>query len=353
MTSAERVAATLAGQSPDRSPVFPIYIGMLQNELKYLDYTWEEALWHPRKLFQAVERQYTEYEFDFFFLPCDFCLEGEALGSKVSYKLKAGGGMRMPIVTECVVNEPGDVLKLKPADPHKDGRMPIVLETIKRLKRKYPDVPIAGFIFGPTGTATDVYEGRYEGFYMQIVKNPAFLHDLLEVVTASAINFAKAMIDAGAAAIATIEWMTNEVCSHEQYEEFVIPYHRMLRDAISPVPMIFHQCLNATPFFDMIVNKVKPAVVSFHESVDFRWAKKTYGDKVVLATGPMVSGTENNLAKGLPEDVVKETIGYLQIGVPGGRYWLTPGCEIHQDVKSENLKALVQAARLYGVSASR
>lgn len=320
MTPAERVAATLAGQPPDRVPVFPIYISMLQNDLEYLDYTWEEACWHPRKLFQAVERQYTEYEFDIFFLPCDFCLEGEALGSKVSYKLKTGGGMRMGIVTECVVNEPKDVLKLKPADPQKDGRMPVVLETIKRLKKKYPDVPISGFIFGPTDTATDVYAGRYKGFYVQIVQNPAFLHDLLEVVTESAINFANAMIDAGATAIATVEFMTNEVLSPEQYEEFVIPYHRKLRDAVYPVPVIYHQCLNATPFFDLIVNKVEPAVVAFHELVDFKWAKETYGDKVVLATGPRASGTDNTLVKGTPEDVVKEAKEYLEIGMPGGRY---------------------------------
>ncbi|MBI4774180.1 MAG: uroporphyrinogen decarboxylase family protein [Deltaproteobacteria bacterium] len=348
MTPLERVVATLTGQKPDRVPVILYYQSMLQRDLQFLDYTWEEALWHPRKLFQAVERQYTEYEFDNFFLPCDFRIEGEALGSKVGYTLKTGGGMRMGFIKDWVVKEPKDVLKLKPADPEKDGRMPVVLETIKRLRRKYPDVGIAGFVEGPPDTATDVYAGHYKGFFVEIVRNPKFLHDLLEVVTESAINYAKAMIGAGAAAIATVESMIDEAVSPDQYEEFVIPYHRKIRDAIAPVPYVFHQCEDATPFFDLIVNKVEPAVVAFHEQVDFKWAKEKYGDKVILAAGPAVSKAGNNLVHGTPEDVIKEVRHYLDIGMPGGKFWLTASCEVHHDVKPENLKALVQAARLYG-----
>lgn len=348
MTPIERVVATLTGQTPDRVPVILYYQSMMQRDLQALDYTWEEALWHPRKMFQAIERQFIEYEFDNFFLPTDFRLIGEALGSKVGYTLKTGNGMRMGFIKDWVVKEPKDVLSLKPADPQKDGRMPVILETIKRLKRKYPNVGIAGFVEGPPNTATDVYAGHYKGFFIEIVRNPQFLKDLLEVITESAINFAKAMLEAGAAAIATVESMIDEALSPEQYEEFVIPYHRKIRDAIAPAPYVFHQCENATPFFDLIVEKVEPAVVAFHEQVDFKWAKEKYGDKVILAAGPAVSKVGNNLVDGTPEDVIKEVKEYLDIGMPGGKFWLTASCEVHHAVKPENLKALIKAARLYG-----
>ena len=180
------------------------------------------------------------------------------------------------------------------------------------------------------------------------MRNPQFLHDLLEIVTESAIGFAKAMIDAGAAAIATVESMIDEALSPDQYAEFVVPYHRKLREAVAPVPIVYHQCENATPFLDMIVDDVQPAVIAFHEQVDFRWAKERFGDKVLIAAGPAVSKAGNNLVSGTPEEVIKEVKEYLDIGMPGGRYWLTAGCEVHHDVKPENLKAMIKAARLYG-----
>ena len=55
MTPLERVVATLTGQTPDRVPVILYYQSMMQRDLQVLDYTWEEALWHPRKMFQAID----------------------------------------------------------------------------------------------------------------------------------------------------------------------------------------------------------------------------------------------------------------------------------------------------------
>lgn len=348
MTPLDRVVASLTGQTPDRVPVVLFYQSMLQNDLKVLDYTWEEALYHPRKLFQAVERQYTEYEFDNFFLPCDFRLEGEALGSKVGYTLRCGEGQRMGIIKEWVVKEPKDVLKLKPADPQNDGRMPVTLETIRRLKKKYPQVGIAGFVVGPAITSTDVFAGHFKGLFVEIVRNPKFVHDLLDVITESAIGFAKAMIEAGAAAIATVESMIDEAVSPQQYDEFVIPYHRRIRDAIAPVPYVYHQCENATPFLDMIVNKVEPAVVAFHEQVDLAWAKEKYGSKVILAGNVPVSKANAVLVDGTPEEVIKDVRERLKIGMPGGKFWLSAGCEVHHLVPPENLRAMIRAARIYG-----
>ena len=93
------------------------------------------------------------------------------------------------------------------------------------------------------------------------------------------VGRAKAMIEAGAAAIATVEGgMIDEAISPDQYLKFVVPGHKKIREAIN-VPYVYHQCENATPFFDIIANKIKPAVVAFHDSVDLKWAKEKYGDK--------------------------------------------------------------------------
>jgi MtaA/CmuA family methyltransferase len=349
MTPLERTVAAVTFKTPDRVPVILYFQSGVQHIIKELDYTWEEALNHPRKLYQVIERQYTEYGADNFFLPVDFRVEGEALGSKLNYMLKCGGGMRMGVVSEWVVKTPSDLKKLSVPDPTKAGRMPVILEVIRRLKKKYPDVPIAGFVNGPPDTATDVLDGRYTRLYVEMAKNSSFVHDLLELCTQTSIAFAKAMLEAGAVAIATVEGgMIDEAVSVDQYAEFVVPYHRKIRDAIG-APYIYHQCENATPFLDLIVNGIQPALVAVHDSVDLKWLKEKYGKKIAIAGNVPVSKADAVLMFGTPEEVTAAAKKCIDIGMPGSGYWLTAGCEIHHDVPPENIKALVKAAARYGV----
>jgi MtaA/CmuA family methyltransferase len=349
MTPIERVVASISSKTPDRVPVILYFQSAVQHDLKELDYTWEEALNHPRKLFQAIERQYTYWGADNFFLPVDFRVEGEALGSKVTYKLKCGEGFRMGVVTEWAVNDKSDLDKLTIPDPTKDKRMSITLEVIRRLAKKYPQVPIAGFVNGPPDTAADVYVGRYPGIFVEMVNDPDWVLRLFDKCAETSIAFAKAMIEAGACAIATVEGgMIDEAVSPEQYAKFVVPGHKKIREAIG-VPYVYHQCENATPFVDIIVNEIKPAVLCVHESVDLKWLKENYGDKVVLAGGVAASKAGAPLMDGTPEDVFRDAKKSLEIGMPGSGFWLTAGCEVHHACKPENIKALVQAAKEYGV----
>jgi len=349
MTPLERVVAALTFKEPDRIPVALYFQSGIQHDLKRFDYTWEEALTHPRKLFNVVERQYTYWGADNFFLPCDFRVEGEAFGSKVTYKLKAGAGYRIGVITEWVIKGPDDLKNVKVPDPYKAGRMPVILETISMLHKKYPEVPIIGFVNGPPDTVTDMRQGHYQQLFLDMAGNPQFLHQCLELATQCSIEFAKAMIKAGACAIATVEGgMVDQVVSPSQYAEFVAPYHAKIREAISPVPYVYHQCENATPFMDIIFNTVKPACIAFHDSVDLKWAKEKYGKSVALAGNVGVSKSGTPLLDGTPEEVMEAARKCIEIGREGGGFILSAGCEVHHMVPEENLLALTAAARRYG-----
>lgn len=348
MTPIERVVAALTFKTPDRVPVALYFQSAHQHDLTDLDYTWEEALTHPRKLFQAIERQYTQWNADNFFLPIDFRVEGEALGSKLTYKLKCGAGWRMGVVTEFALNDKSDLAKLTVPDPATTGRMPVVLETIRRLAKKYPDVPIVGFVNGPPDIAADVYVERYKGIYVAMVNDQDWVLELFDRCADMSIAFAKAMVEAGAVAIATVEGgMIDEAINAEQYSKFVAPCHKKIRENIG-VPYIYHQCEDATPFMDIIVDEIGPACVAFHEYVDLKWAKEKFGSKVALAGNVGVSKTGAPLMDGTPEDVIREARKCMEIGMPGSGFLLSAGCEVHHCCKPENILALTQAARDYG-----
>ena len=350
MTPIERVVAALTFKKPDRVPVVLYFQSAVQHDLKELDYTWEEALKHPRKLFQAIERQHTYWGADNFFLPVDFRVEGEALGSKVTYKLRCGEGYRMGVVTEWAVNDKSDLDKLTVPDPHKDERMSITLEVIRRLAKKYPQVPIAGFVNGPPDTAADVFVGRYPGIYVEMINDPDWVLPSFRQMRRYRHRLCQGHARGRKRVrIATVEGgMIDEAISPEQYRKFVVPGHKKIREGIN-APYAFHQCENATPFFDIIVNEIQPSLIAFHDSVDLKWAKEKYGSKIALAGNVSASKTGAALMDGTPEDVVREVRKCLEIGMPGYGYWLSAGCEVHHACKPENIKAMVQAVKDFGV----
>ncbi len=238
MTPMQRVVAALTFDTPDRVPVGLYFQSASQYDLMDADYTWEEALTHSRKQYKIVEKHYTKWGADNFFLPLDFRAEGEAFGAKLSYKLRCGEGFRMPISTEFVINSYDDIDKLQVFDPYKDGRLPTILNTIDKLSNKYANkVPVIGFVNNPVDILADIYAGRYETIYTDLLKNPDFIHRALTVITEGCIEFGKAMVASGATAIATvIGGTTNQVVSPDQYKEFVADYHQKILS--SPVTVI-------------------------------------------------------------------------------------------------------------------
>jgi uroporphyrinogen decarboxylase len=348
MTPLERVVAALTFDTPDRVPCATYFQSALQFIIRDDDYTWQEVLNHPTKLARAVEKQYTKYGMDNLYLPVDFRVDSEAFGGKCEYILKTGEGFRMPVVTEFAVNDVSEIDDLEVPDPKTAGRCPIILKAIEKLSEKYGNkVPIVGFINSPLDVATDIIKGHYSTVMPMIAKDPDSLHKLLQKITDFNKEFGNAMVEAGAHALSTVSGGFNHLTiSPKQFAEFLTPYHTQLVKAYN-VPYIFHQCQNATPFMDEI-SKTGCAAIAFHELVDLKWAKETYGKKHALAGNVAVSEGDSVMCAGTPDDVLEAAKKCIEIGKPGSGFLLSAGCEVHHAVREENIYALVKACKLYG-----
>lgn len=348
MTPLERVVATIKREEPDRVPVVLYFQSAAQFAAVREDYTWQEMLNNPNKLYKNVLLQYEHYGADNFFLPLDFRADGEALGSKVDYTLKVGGGMRMPVVSHFAVESKEDIDKLQVPDVEKAGRNPVILEVIRKLSKKYGNkVPIVGFVNSPPDVATDVIKGHYSTVLPMMANDKDALHKLLAKITEYEIEFGKAMVAAGAHALATVGGGFNHLTiGPPQFDEFVAKYQARIVKGVG-VPYCFHQCQNATPFLDSMVGTGCGAI-AFHELVDLRMAKEKYGKKVILAGNVGVSETNSVMYGGTPEMVDAAAKKAIEIGKPGSGYWLSAGCEVHHALPEENIFALVKAAQKYG-----
>jgi len=348
MTPLERVVATIKRETPDRVPVILYFQSAAQHAAIRDDETWKELLWNPIKQYKNVLQQYEHYGADNFFLPLDFRVEGEAFGSKCEYLLKCGNGMRMPVVTEFAIQGKDQIDDLQVPDPQKDGRCPVVLKSIEKLSKKYGNkVPIVGFVNSPPDVATDVIKGHYSTVLPMMATDKPALHKLLSKITEFEIAFGKAMVGAGAHALATVGGGFNHLTiGPPQFTEFVAKYQAQIVKGVG-VPYCFHQCQNATPFFDDIVGTGAGAV-AFHELVDMKWAKEKYGKKVILAGNLGVSESTSVGYGGTPQQVDAEVKRIMDIAKPGGGFWFSAGCEVHHAIPEENILALIKSAKKHG-----
>jgi uroporphyrinogen decarboxylase len=348
MTPLQRVTATLEHDTPDRVPVVLFFMSAAQHGMFRDDMTWNELLHSPYKLSRLVAQQHELYGIDNLFLPLDFRVAGEAFGGQCEYSLKCGGGMRMPVIKEFPLRHADGIDALEVPDPRTAGRCPAILKAMGSLSAKYGGrVPLVGFLTSPLDTATDILAGGYSALLPLLATDPQATHRLLRKVTEFQIEFGKAMEAAGANALATVGGgFNNLTIGPPQFQEFVSPYiSRMV--AATGVPLCFHQCQDATPFLAEMVG-TGAAAIAFHEHVDLAAAKKNFGGKVVLAGNVAVSGARSIMASGTTSEVERSVRRTLEIGKPGGMFWLSAGCEVHHALGEENIHALVRSAEKYG-----
>jgi uroporphyrinogen decarboxylase len=138
----------------------------------------------------------------------------------------------MPMVKSPVMKGAKDVYKLKILNPYKEGLMAKSIETYHFMRKKVGDkIPVGlGGTEGPVTTAVIV---RDQEFFIDILLHPKEAKKLLEIVTDLSLLLRE-----------VIEKITGEkieatgiaddfsgLLSPEQYEEFVVPYHRKIYGA--------------------------------------------------------------------------------------------------------------------------
>lgn len=226
MTPLERFVCLATKQEPDRLPIFAAsnewaahYIGYQLNK----DFAFDAKKWIHCSL-KFVER-----------VGADICLPiydiynigPDAMGVKIKYPEDA-----LPEIREPSVNSPDDLANLKIPDPHKDGRMPMCIETLKTIRDKIGDIiaiyPIGN---GPISWAANL-RGIYN-FLADLKRNPKFAKDLLDIVAEAVTEYTKALNELGFTPVALADVVASSyLFSPKQFDEFVIYAYEKIQDAL-------------------------------------------------------------------------------------------------------------------------
>ncbi|MDR2946259.1 MAG: uroporphyrinogen decarboxylase family protein [Candidatus Adiutrix sp.] len=337
-TSLDRMMAALNFERPDRVPVF------LNNALassRAIGLKVGQILRDPERFAEALVTSYKTYGYDGVRVSCDVTVEVEAMGGKVAYPEDAGGSL-----VEHPIKTPADFDRLKMPNPLTDGRMPLMQKVVSLARSQVGDNTfIAATVQGPMNVAAQLV--GVPNAMMMIFKNPEFLEKLLDFAVEVSFAYGSAMYKAGANCITFGEASCSvSMMGPAHYRRFVKPRHERLmtafREAGHPYQTM-HICGKLDPILlDVAETGIRSADID--APVDMAAAREKLGSRLAMIGN--VSPVE--LMEAPAERVTELAKGVLD-GKEGLGLVLGAGCNMSPLTPPENIRAMVEAARDYGV----
>ncbi len=302
---------------------------------------YNEVILDPDRLAGCWIAAIEEFDYDWAWLQIDDCIEFEPLG--VGCK---GEGDILRATCGYLPAEAATLKALKMPDPKKDGRMPVHLEAIRRIREHFGDrVLVTGRTAGPYSSAGLLY-GLQETM-MLMFSDPQLLRDTCEFFVELQTMWGLAQLKAGAHALwlGDCNAMSNLV-SLKQYSEFAFEPCKRLVDAYRKGGgiTILHNSEIRLPYLEKTA-EMKPDILSMGPEADLAEVKKAKGSRIALIGN---IDQVKYLMNGSPQEVAQETERVMQTGKPGGGYIFNTGDMVPRDVPEENMRVMVRTARRHG-----
>ncbi len=265
-------------------------------------------------------------------------VEAEVLGARIDFHEDK---IKWPSVREFHVENPSD-LKF-PKDVSKTGRVPVVVEAIKKLKEEFGGkVPVNAYIVPPF-TSISSYLVDSITFLKWLRKAPENAHQFLEGTLDVYAEIANLYRDAGADVI-TLHGMgaSNDNISPKHFDEFVKPYLKEIIKRLKS-PTILNICGSALMIVDKMVECGASAI-----AVDERTPIKDAREKVdrIRQGYPIIGNVPSYgvIHQGPVEKISEAVKSCIEDGVSV----VAPGCDFWIETPTEHIKAFVEACIKHG-----
>lgn len=323
-----RVFAALLGGKVDRIPVTSVAGcgGTVSVDIQEATgIYWPEAHKDPEKMAKLAIESQRLTGIENVRVPFDFVVEPEALGCEIRWGEKPDS---VPSVIKHPYKDP-EKLK-KPEELLEAGRIPIVLEAIRLVRREVGDaLPISSLVLGPFTLAGEL-AGLNE-ILIWTLKKPEYVEEFVKFSTEIAIEFAKAQYRAGSD-IVGVASPTESLIGPNSFRKFVKPYLTKIADELGGIKVL-HICGNTEKILaDMAETGFDALSI---ETKNVASAKSLAGEVKILGS---VSSSKT-LTFGSPEEVKVEAKRCLE----GGVDLLEPDCGFSPITPLGNIKAMVKA----------
>ncbi|PKM51968.1 MAG: uroporphyrinogen decarboxylase [Firmicutes bacterium HGW-Firmicutes-7] len=332
MTGKERIINTLEHKSTDKLPWVP-FAGIHAGALK--GYTATEVLQDSSKLFASLMEVHKLYQPDGMPVIFDLQVEAEILGCELAWATDAPPSVKgHPCSEEATI--PCRCLLPKETD----GRLPMILETMKKMKETVGETTaLYGLICGPFTLASHL---RGNNLFMDIILNERYVKELMDFCTEVALKMIDLYVGAGMDIIAVVDPLVSQISPDH--------FTSMCNDSFSTIFNYIHSkgvkssffvCGNATRQLEVMCN-TKPDSISIDENVNIIEAKKLTDDHNITIGGNIPLTTL--MLHGTQQDNMLYVINLLD-QISHNNLIIAPGCDMPYAVPFENAIGVQQAIR--------
>lgn len=225
-------------------------------------------------------------------------------------------------------------------------RLSYVTDAVSTIRRELNGrVPLIGFSGSPWTLATYMVEGGSSKDFRHVkgmmYNQPEVMHQMLEKLALSVIDYLNAQIKAGAQAVQIFDtW--GGVLSHNAYQEFSLKYMQKIVDGLirehegRKIPVILFT-KGAGQWLETMANTGCDAL-GLDWTTDIATARKRVGDKVALQ-----GNMDPNVLYASPARIREEVKSILDGFGTGSGHIFNLGHGIHQFVDPEHAKAFIEA----------
>jgi uroporphyrinogen decarboxylase len=283
---------------------------------------------------QPLER----YPLDAAILFSDILTVPDAMGLGLHFEEGEGPRFKRTIARDA------DVAAL--ATPDMETELGYVMDAVRLIRRELDGrVPLIGFAGSPWTVATYMVEGGTSKNFSRIkgmlYDKPALLHQLLERVTRTTIDYLNAQVAAGAQAVMVFDtW--GSILTPKTYHSFSLDYMQRIVDGVTreadgrKVPVVLFT-KGGGPWLEAMAATGCDAL-GVDWTTDIGEARARVGDRVALQ-----GNLDPAVLYASPEVIREEVRQVLESYGPGPGHVFNLGHGIHPEVKPEHAGAMIQA----------
>jgi uroporphyrinogen decarboxylase len=308
-------------------PYTGVHVGLLKG------YTATEVLTNPDKLFECLMAANELYDPDGQPIVFDLQIEAEILGCELLWADK-----NPPSVATHPLGDRNEIpdFVLEPTA----GRLPVVIDVMERMKKSVGNhTALYGLACGPLTLASHL---RGTELFMDMIRHPDSLHNLIDYCAQTAIRLSQFFIEAGMDVIAIVDPLISQI-SQKHFELFFSEAYTRIFDTIrvQGVFSSFFVCGDATRNIEVMC-QTKPDSIAVDENINMAAAKQITDQYNISLAGNIPLTTKMLL--GNQQDNMKFVVDLLD-ELDHHNLILAPGCDMPYDVPIENVVAVVQAVR--------
>lgn len=326
------VLKTLRHEPVDEVPWVPfsgVHAGFLKG------YTAREVLTDGDKLFDSLMEVHKIYTPDGMPVIFDLQIEAEILGCELLWaEDNPPSVMSHPYAGDLEVPCKCKIPKAT------DGRIPMVLDVMKRIKAEIGDnTALFGLICGPVTLASHL---RGSQFFMDIVMYPEYVKELVGFCAEVCNAMSAYYLEAGMDIIAVVDPLISQISPKSIESLFLEPFQAVF-DFIKSKGALscFFVCGDATPQIDVMC-RTNPDGISIDENINIYEAKKIT-DQYNITIGGNIPLT-TTLLFGNQQDNMKFIVEMLD-NIEHHNLIVSPGCDMPYNVPIDNTVAIIQAIK--------